>query len=69
MLPSRLKARPSFANVFPLLAMFVALGGSAYAAGVVPINSVGTPQLKGGSVTSGKVKDGTLKAATSPRIS
>jgi hypothetical protein len=60
---SRLKARLSFANVVSLFAVFVALGGSAYAAGVLPVNSVGTAQLKGGSVTSGKVKDGTLKAA------
>ena len=44
-----------------MLALFVALGGTAYAAGVLPLNSVGTAQLKAGSVTSGKVKDGTLK--------
>ena len=62
MLVSRLKERLSFASVVSLLAVFVALGGSAYAAGVLPVNSVGTPQLKGSSVTSGKVKDGTLKA-------
>ena len=60
---SRLKAQMSFANVVPVLALFVALGGSAYAAGALPVNSVGTPQLKAGSVTSGKVKDRTLKAA------
>jgi hypothetical protein len=60
---SRLKAWLSFPNAVALLALFVALGGSAYAAGVLPVNSVGTAQLKGGSVTSGKVKDGTLKAA------
>ena len=59
---SRLKAGLTFPNVVAVLALFVALGGSAYAAGVLPANSVGTPQLKGGSVTSGKVKDGTLKA-------
>ena len=59
---SRLKAWLSFPNVVAMLALFVALGGSAYAAGVLPPNSVGTSQLKGGSVTSGKVKDGTLKA-------
>ena len=62
MLVARLKERLSFASVVSLLAVFVALGGSAYAAGILPANSVGTPQLKGGSVTSGKVKDGTLKA-------
>ena len=59
---SRLMARLTFPNVVAVLALFVGLGGSAYAAGVLPVNSVGTPQLKGGSVTSGKVKDGTLKA-------
>ena len=59
---SRLKAGLTFPNVVAVLALFVALGGSAYAAGVLPANSVGTPQLKVGSVTSGKVKDGTLKA-------
>jgi hypothetical protein len=59
---SRVKAGLTFPNVVAVLALFVALGGSAYAAGVLPANSVGTPQLKAGSVTSGKVKDGTLKA-------
>lgn len=49
------------------LALFVALGGSAYAAGVLPVNSVGTPQLKGGSVTSGKVKDGALNAVNAAK--
>ena len=58
---SFLKARLSFANVLPVLALFLALGGTAYAAGVLPLNSVGTAQLKPGSVTSGKVKDRTLK--------
>ena len=57
-----LKTRLSFANVLPVLALFLALGGTAYAAGVLPVNSVGTAQLKSGSVTSGKVKDNTLKA-------
>ena len=57
-----LKTRLSFANVRRVLALFLALGGTAYAAGVLPVNSVGTAQLKAGSVTSGKVKDSTLKA-------
>src|ERR1700710_56820 len=60
---SRLKARLTFANVVALLALFVALGGTGYAAGALPFGSVGTNQLKFGSVTSNKVKDGTLKAA------
>src|SRR4051794_2091607 len=42
-----------------LLALFIALSGSAYAAGVAR-NSVGTAQLKRNAVTSPKVKDGSL---------
>ena len=60
---SRLRARLSFANVVSVIALFIALGGTGYAAIVLPANSVGTPQLKKDSVTAAKVKDGTLKAA------
>ncbi len=43
------------------LALFVALGGTSYAAFRLPKNSVGTKQLKNGAVTAAKVKKGTLK--------
>ena len=59
---SRIRGRLSYANVCATLALFVALGGSAYASGALPVGSVGTAQLQHASVTSGKVKDGTLKA-------
>ena len=52
----------SFPTVVSLLALFVALGGTGYAAVVLPSNSVGTSQLKKNAVTSGKVKDGSLKS-------
>jgi hypothetical protein len=42
-----------------LLALFVALSGTAYAASL-PRNSVGTAQLKRNAVTSAKVKPGSL---------
>lgn len=42
-----------------LLALFLALSGSAYAA-TLPRNSVGTAQLKRNAVTSAKVRDGSL---------
>jgi hypothetical protein len=42
-----------------LLALFIALGGTAYAASL-PRNSVGTAQLKNNAVTSVKVKDHSL---------
>ncbi len=53
--------RATFANVTSLLALFVALGGTAYAAVSLPAGSVGTAQLQKGAVTSGKILDGTLK--------
>jgi hypothetical protein len=44
-----------------LLALFVALGGTAVAAGnVLPRNSVGTPQLQNGAVTKAKIAKRTL---------
>lgn len=47
-------------NVVSYVALFVALGGTSYAAVALPKNSVGTPQLKPSSVTSAKVKNGSL---------
>jgi hypothetical protein len=45
-----------------LLALFVALGGTAYATSL-PRNSVGSAQLRDNAVTSAKVKNHSLKAA------
>ena len=48
--------RPSPGLVVALIALFVALGGTSYAAIVrVPRNSVGTAQLKKGAVTAKKI--------------
>src|SRR3954454_2620337 len=46
-----------------LLALFFALGGTAFAAGnaLLPKNSVGTAQLKKGAVTKQKIAGKTLK--------
>jgi hypothetical protein len=46
---------PSPAFVVSLIALFVALGGTTYAATRLPANSVGTLQLKNGAVTNKKV--------------
>lgn len=54
-----LRSRLTFANVISCVALFIALGGLAVAAGL-PKNSVGSKQLKKNSVTSVKVKDQTL---------
>jgi hypothetical protein len=53
-----LRPRLTFANVVSCLALFVALGGSAYAATQLPKNSVGTKQLKDGAVTQAKLAKG-----------
>ena len=43
------------ANAIAYLALFVALGGTSYAAITIPPNSVGTRQLRNGAVTPAKV--------------
>jgi hypothetical protein len=50
-------------NVIALLALFVALGGTSYAAVELPANSVGTKQLKNGAVTAEKIKKAAVRAA------
>jgi hypothetical protein len=48
--------------VIASLALFIALGGGAYAAIKIPKNSVGTAQIKSNAVISSKVKDRSLLA-------
>ena len=45
-----------------LVALFIALGGTSYAAVALPRGSVGTPQLRKNAVTTAKVKNGSLLA-------
>jgi hypothetical protein len=58
---SRFRRRPSFSSVVSLMALFVALGGTSYAAAKLPRNSVGASQIKTSSVTSSDVKNGSLR--------
>ncbi len=58
-----LKTRP--ATAISLLALFIALGGTSYAAVTVARNSVGTVQLKNGAVTSAKIA---VDAVTSAKV-
>lgn len=44
------------------MALFVALGGTSYAAIKLPANSVGNRQVKSNAITSGKIRNGTLRA-------
>jgi hypothetical protein len=52
----------TFANVMSVIAVFIALGGSAVAVTQVPKNSVGANQIKKNAVSSSKVKDFSLQA-------
>jgi hypothetical protein len=49
--------------VISLIALFVALGGTSYAAISLPRNSVGTKQLKNSAVTSTKIMNGAVTGA------
>ena len=49
-------------NLVAYLALFVALGGTSYAAIKLPRNSVGAKQLRANSVTSAKVRNGSVRA-------
>jgi hypothetical protein len=55
--------RPSPAMVVALLALFIALAGTSYAAIKLPANSVGTKQLKANAVTSKKIKHGAVNGS------
>jgi hypothetical protein len=56
---------PSAALVVSVVALIVALGGTAYASWSVSKNSVGTKQLRNGAVTTEKIKN---KAVTAAKI-
>ena len=55
----RLRSKLSYANVMATIAVFIALGGAAYAAGL-PKNSVGSKQIKNNAVTGAKIKKGAV---------
>ncbi|HYC80877.1 MAG TPA: hypothetical protein VEB65_03765 [Solirubrobacterales bacterium] len=57
----RFVPRPTYANVIASIALFVALGGAAIAAGL-PRNSVGPNQLKRGAVTPAKIRKNAVTA-------
>jgi hypothetical protein len=65
-----MRTRLSFANVMSVIAVFIALGGTTYAAVTLPKNSVkakqiakngvGASEIKGSAVRTGEVKNGSL---------
>ena len=57
-----IRKRLSFANIMSAVAVFIALGGIAVAAGL-PKNSVGKKQLKSNAVTTAKIKKNAVTTA------
>src|SRR5215217_3881452 len=57
-----LRDRLTYSNVMATVAVFVALGGTSYAAITLPRNSVGTNQIRSNAVSSSKVKNRSLAA-------
>jgi hypothetical protein len=55
LLNSKRRFLPTHSTLVAYLALFVALGGTTYAAVSLPKNSIGTKQLKNGAVTSSKL--------------
>jgi hypothetical protein len=59
----RLRKHLSFANVASALALFIALGGAAYAGAELSKNSVGSAQIEKNAVGASEVKNGALSCA------
>jgi hypothetical protein len=57
----RLRPKLNYSNVIATVALFVALGGAAVAAGIHK-NSVGPRQLKRGAVTAAKIRKGAVRS-------
>jgi len=57
----RLRPQLTYANVISTLALFIALGGSSYAAVTLGRNAVKNRHIANNAVTSLKVRDGTLR--------
>lgn len=60
----RIRGKLSFSSVIAVIALFIALGGSAYAVTELPKNSVGPKQLKKGAVTPAKLSAGAVADLT-----
>lgn len=66
----RVRSKLTYANVISTMCLFLLLGGGAYAASQLPKNSVGTKQVKNGSITLAKLNaaaKSALKGAVGPQ--
>jgi hypothetical protein len=63
MVLGRLRSRLTYANVMATIAVFIALGGTGYAAIHLPRNSVGRSQLRTHAVSNSKLAVGAVTAS------
>jgi hypothetical protein len=59
---SSLRSKLSFANIVSLIALFVALGGTGYAAMTLPRDSVGSSQIRTHAVGPSELKTGAVSS-------
>ena len=59
----RLRGRLTYANVTASLALFIALGGTGYAAVTLPRNSVGQAQLRNNAVGTKELRTGAVRTS------
>src|SRR4051794_4014207 len=59
----RISSHITYANVTATLALFIALGGSSYAAFKLPRDSVGSAQIRVGAVHSSEIKNRSIQVA------
>jgi hypothetical protein len=62
-MPARPSRRPSPAMVLAILALFVAVGGTAYAGVKLGKNAVKTKNIKNSAVTNSKIADGAITSS------
>ena len=58
-----LRSKLSFANVTSALALFVALGGTSYAAITLPRNSVGSKQVRSGAIGASELRNSAVRSS------
>ena len=57
-----IRARLTYANATATLALFIALGGTGYAALTLPDNSVGSRQIRSGAVGASELRTGAVRS-------
>jgi len=60
---ARLRAGITYANAMSTIAVFIALGGTTYAAVTLPRNSVGSAQIRAKAVGASEIRSGAVRSS------